>query len=33
MLKKEKKKAQVKKVAEAMFGPIGKKEKPEAEVL
>ena len=31
--KKQPKESQVKKAAEAMFGPIGKKEKPEAEVV
>ena len=31
--KEGKKESQVKKVAEAMFGPIGKKEKPEAEII
>jgi hypothetical protein len=31
--KKQPKESQVKKAAEAMFGPIGKKEKPEAEVF
>ena len=31
--KQQPKESQVKKVAEAMFGPLGKKEKPEAEVF